>query len=414
MSSPLTARTAAFVGAGTLVLNAATFLVYFGVARLTTHAAYGDIFALLSAVFIAYIPAVVASITIARRIAIIAVSGGPAATARIERSVLRRTYAVALPVLVGGVVWRAPIAAVLQVADAAAVGWAAAALVLSVTYQIQRGMLQGLEQYPALARSYALEGAGRLVIGLLGTSLFGEAGFFAGASVALALVVAHGSVELIRHRAAAGSMLVPSEKGGAAGTIATAAAMSIVTVLSLYDAILTKRWFTPDSAGLYASAAVVGRATYSTVAFIPGMLLPRLVHLNSRDRSTTRVLLLGLVATAAPMLVVTAAVTWLPHLVIGLTAGPSFAMAAPYALPLALAASALALTNLGTTFLIARGHFAVVPWLIAAGVAELTFVSLAHRTLGQVAWTVCVGHCVTLLVAGAAVLASRERRPFSE
>ena len=47
-ASPLSARAAAFVGAATLVLNAATFLIYFGVARLTSHAGYGDILALLS------------------------------------------------------------------------------------------------------------------------------------------------------------------------------------------------------------------------------------------------------------------------------------------------------------------------------------------------------------------------------
>jgi O-antigen/teichoic acid export membrane protein len=185
-------------------------------------------------------------------------------------------------------------------------------------------------------------------------------------------------------------------------------------VLSLYDAILAKRWFAPDTAGLYAAAAVVGRATYSTVAFIPAIVLPRVVHLTSGRRSTARVLALSLAATAAPMLVATAAVALLPHLVMAVMAGPSFAAAAPYALPLVLAAGSLALTNLGATYLVARRHFAAVPWLLAAGVAEIARVSFAHASLAQVAWTVCAGHAATLLITGAALLASRERRGLGE
>ncbi|MEA2666959.1 MAG: hypothetical protein QOI11_3903 [Candidatus Eremiobacteraeota bacterium] len=408
-ASPLSARVAAFVGAGTLVLNTATFLVYFGIARLATHETYGDILALLSVVFIGYVPAVVASLTVARRIALVAAQAGPAATARIEREVLRRTYAVALAVLAAGVVARAPVAALLHVADPGAVGWAAAALAISIVFQIQRGMIQGLERYRGLALSYALEGAGRFVFGLLGTALAGESGFFAGIALALGAVALFNGIELVRHRSAAGTSGAAAASEDARASAATALAMAVVTVLSLYDAILVKHWFAPETAGLYAAAAVVGRATYSMVAVIPAILLPRVVHLTSGGRSTARVLGASIAATAAPMLLATAAVALLPHLVMAVVAGRSFDAATAYAFPLSLAAGTLALANLGTTYLVARRRFAVVPWLLAAGLAEIAWVSLAHGSLGAVAWAVCAGHAATLVVSGAALLASRER-----
>jgi hypothetical protein len=114
------------------------------------------------------------------------------------------------------------------------------------------------------------------------------------------------------------------------------------------------------------------------------------------------------------MLVVTVAVALLPRFVTAVMTGPSFAAAAPYALPLALAAGSLALTNLGVTYLIARRHFAVVPWLLAVGMAEIVRVSLAHASFAQVAWTVCAGHAATLLVTAVALLASRERPGLGE
>ena len=185
--------------------------------------------------------------------------------------------------------------------------------------------------------------------------------------------------------------------------------MAVVTVLSLYDAILVKHWFAPNAAGVYAAAAVVGRATYSAVAFIPAILMPRVVHLSSGGRSTARVLAAGIAATAAPMLIAVAAVGLAPHLVMAVMAGRSFDAATAYALPLSLAAGTLALTNLGATYLVARRRFAVVPWLLAAGCAEIAWLSLAHGSLAAVAWTVCAGHAATLVVTGAALLVGRER-----
>lgn len=407
--SPLSARAAAFVGAGTLVLNAATFLVYFGVARLTSHEGYGDVLALLSAVFIGYVPAVVVSLTVARRIAFVAAELGPAATARIEAGVLRRTYAVALAVLALGVLARAPVAGLLHVADSGAVGWAAAALAISIVFQMQRGMIQGLERYHALAISYAIEGGGRLGLGLGGTALAGESGFFAGTALAVSTVALWNGLELVRHRTAAGSGGETGASADGPGNAATALAMAVVTVLSLYDAILVKHWFAPNAAGVYAAAAVVGRATYSAVAFIPAILMPRVVHLSRGGRSTARVLAASIAATAAPMLIAIAAVSLAPHLVIAVMAGRSFDAATAYALPLALAAGTLALTNLGATYLVARRRFAVVPWLLAIGCAEIAWLSLAHRSLAAVAWTVCAGHGATLVATGAALLGSRER-----
>ena len=109
-----------------------------------------------------------------------------------------------------GVAAREPVAALLHVADAGTVGWAAAALAISIVFQMQRGMIQGLERYQALAISYALEGAGRLALGLGGTALAGESGFFAGTALAVSVVALWNGVELVRHRSAAGAGARPA------------------------------------------------------------------------------------------------------------------------------------------------------------------------------------------------------------
>ena len=250
------------LAAAVLVANSIQLLFTVVFARLLGASGYAALAALLSAFLILSVPGSALQITVAREVSIALVDGDEAPAAAIRRW-LRRLAVLGVAVSVASVILRQ------QIADALGVDavWAAAAALPAgcvwLLLSVQRGALQGLQRYKAVAGSLIMETVGRLVLGLGLLALgFGVTGAFYGTLVSgLCVVVALG---LLLHRQLPRrpqSQTVPELRLRAVmrRTWAPVMALALLAVLQNIDVIIVNR----DASGNGAGFVRRGRAAAS-------------------------------------------------------------------------------------------------------------------------------------------------------
>jgi O-antigen/teichoic acid export membrane protein len=170
------------------------------------------------------------------------------------------------------------------------------------------------------------------------------------------------------------------------------------TILSFYDVPLIKHAFDGRSAGLYAAAALVGRAVLAAISFVPTLIMPKATARAAAGRSPLPLLgaALGLAGTIVAVAVIAGAVA--PRFVVTLIAGRAFGDATPLVLPYLIASGALALANVVAAYKMGLHRY---DFVIPAGVVailEIGVFAAWHPTLEAAVTVLLSGHIAILLV----------------
>jgi O-antigen/teichoic acid export membrane protein len=169
-------------------------------------------------------------------------------------------------------------------------------------------------------------------------------------------------------------------------------AVVAVNALLFYDVIVVRHFFPALVAGLYGASALVGRALYTVVSFVPTIVLPKAAARSGAGNRTVT-LLAAAVGTAAAIIAGAVAVVALaPQLVVTTLAGKQFASASVLVVPYTAALGALALANIVAMYNIGLRRFAFVTPLCVVAIAEICFVCLWHRSVLMVLTIVLAGH----------------------
>ena len=395
---------AAGLAAAVIVGNvlALGFTVVF--ARILGGSGYGSLAALLSAFIILMVPGQALQTTVAREVSAELAAGDPATGAGVKRWVFRLALA-GFGVVVVSVLARDVLAAMIGVHE---LPWAAAATLptgaLWLILSVERGALQGFQEYRTVGASIAIEQAFRLVFGIaLVLMVSGDeaevTAAFLGTPLALLAIGLWLVIPLRRH--------LPRERhahehplreliGRAAIPVA---ALGLVAWLQDGQVIIVKHLATDDAAGDYAAAAVAAKAIMWVAIGLSLYLVPEAARRTHLGQSATGVLArtLGIIAAIAVPMVIVYTVAGEPILRIAFKlSGASDAL--PW---LGLAMSLLALTYLAVQYQLAlhRALFIAVlgvaaiaqpAAMIAIGGEELTTIALGILGLNAVLTVVLV------------------------
>lgn len=386
---------AAGLAAAVIVANvlALAFTVVF--ARILGGSGYGSLAALVSAFIILMVPGQALQTTVAREVSTELAAGDPAAGAGVKRW-LRRLVLAGFGVIVVSVLGRDVLAAMIGVHE---LPWAAAATLptglLWLILSVERGALQGFQEYKMVGASIALEQAARLVLGLMlvlavsGNDAEVTAAFL-GTPAALLATGLWLVIPLRKHLPTLSHAHEHRLRELVARAAIPVAALGLVAWLQDGQVIIVKHLATDDAAGDYAAAAVAAKAIMWVGIGLSLYLVPEAARRTHLGQSTTGVLArtLGIIAAIAVPMVLVYSVAGEPLLRI------AFKLSGAHeALPwLGLAMSMLALSYLAVQYQLAlhKAGFLVVllaaaatqpAVMIAIGGEELTSIALGLLAL---------------------------------
>jgi O-antigen/teichoic acid export membrane protein len=390
-------RHGALVFAGVVFTNVFSYLFFSLLGRRLGVEPYGIVTSLVSAQLVIGAPAIVAQL-ICARVAADLQNHRDSATLRRLADVVTAGSSVAAGIVIAlGYLFRDAIASYFQVTDVQAIVIAVVGLAAFMVVSVQRGVLQGAQHYGELSLSLSLEAATKVVIGVALAGPFGANGALIGVLAGFLVAIAYG-VRAFRVRFGAVRERLRLEPG-VIGRIISHVGLGQLTlvVLTYYDVPLVKHFFDPRAAGLYASAAFVGRAIVAAVGFVPTLVMPK-VSARAAAGQSPLPLLGSAVAVAAGIIGAAVLVSaTAPRFVVTLISGRAFADAAPLVLTYAIASGCLSMGYVVSAYKMGLHRYDfVVPALVAA-TAEIGVLSLWHPNLNAVVDVLAAGHGVVLL-----------------
>jgi O-antigen/teichoic acid export membrane protein len=398
--------------AGLAVANIFNYLYYMLAGRVLGVNAYGEMTSLTSALMAVAAPASVAQLVIARLTADLEATGNRQALARLSSSVLRTTAIIALLVFLASFAFRDALSLFFH-SSTAPVLTAAATLGAYAVALVQRGILQGSHRFGHFSVSCIVESVGRLGIGIPLAIGHGAFGALLGASIGALGSLVYNLWALRSPRRDDDSK--PGVAFDFNRVVRTTSGIGVsqlaLTALLYYDVALARHAFDARSAGLYAAAALVGRAIIGILQFVPTVIMPKATARAAAGASTLPLLASGIGLSAAIAGVGIVAAVLAPGQLAAVFAGPAFREAAPIVLPYVLAASALGIANVVTAYQIGLHRYAfVVPSTIVAAV-EISLNAFWHPSLAHYVTVLLGGHALFLVAVFFGISFGVRRQP---
>ncbi|SDX49389.1 Membrane protein involved in the export of O-antigen and teichoic acid [Modestobacter sp. DSM 44400] len=371
------------------------YLYYVLAARALSPAEFAEVSAMTGLATIAFMPATGVQAAVARDVAALTARGLAAEAAALARAVSRRVGLVQVGLLLVLCLGAPAAVAVLDLSSAWV--WLAGSvwIVLGLGLQISLGVHQGRERF-----------------GLVGAVLGGPMGVLR-PMLLIPFVLAAGVVGALAALAAAtvvGLVMTSwgarSRRGGTAGParlpqVRTALiALGAFASLTNIDLLIAKVTLGPTEAGLYASAALLGKIALYGPSALALMLLPKVTARVASSLSVRSPALLTMAATVLTGAAVAVAIALAPASLAGAVFGEAYAGAYRLAAPLAAAMTLLALVHVHIMVSLARGDRVLIGIVAVAAVAQAAGLLLLGDTPGRMV-------LVTTIVA-AGTLAAHE------
>jgi O-antigen/teichoic acid export membrane protein len=403
-------RHGSFVFAGVVFANFFGYLFYAMLGRRLGVEAYGVVTSLVSAILVVNSPALVAQLICARLSADLEARGDRAALRQLADVVSLGASVAGACVIVVGFFLRDDIARYFRLSDSQPIVISLIVLAVYAVVSVQRGVLQGSNRFGDFSFSLSMEAAIKVVAGVWLAGPLGATGALIGVAAGSLAAVAYN----VRAFAARFGSLREQLRLDPAliGRVISHVGLGQLTlvVLSYYDVPLVKHFFDPRSAGLYASAALVGRAILAAVSFVPTLIMPKVASRVAAGHSPLPLLGSAVGLAAAFIAVALAVIAGAPRFAVTLIAGRAFGDAAPLVLTYALASSCLSMAYvIGAYKMGLHRYDFVIPSFVAA-VVEIGVISVWHPSLAAVVEVLAIGHAVVLVSMLFRVWATGEKR----
>ena len=381
---------------GGLVAGIGGFVYHAIAGRVLGPERYAEVAFLIAFYAVGTAPALILVAVLARYTATLAARGDAGV-----RSLLGRTVRlIAIPCLVAVLLttlFARPVALLGHVGSTIPILILGFSIALIWQVAIPRGILQGLQRFPALSWNLSLE----LVVRTTFVFVLLKAGYAVSGAMAAVLLGCGFAFLLglftLRDHFRRGSTRVRLRV--MAGFSLTAAA-GIIGVLILYnqDVILATHYLSRHDAGIYGGLNKIGTILFFLTLSVSQVLFPRVVDAVAKEEHPGRILLSSagiLVALGACALVVFAAV---PGLVVGILFGPAYKDQIPFVFAVGVIGLALSLDNLLVQFFMAVHDRVFVPILALGVVLEGALILVFHGGVGQVVADVLVALLALLLM----------------
>ena len=373
---------------GGLVAGIGGFVYHAIAARVLGPATYGQVAFLIAFYAVGTAPALILIVVLARYTATLAARGD----AGVATLLTRTARLIAIPCLLLVLVttlFAHQVAAFANLGSTIPILILGFAIALIWQVAIPRGILQGLQRFPALSLNLSLELVVRTTfVFLLLKAGYAVSGAMAAVLVGLAFSFVLGLYTLRDHFRRVGARVQLRVMAGFSVT----AAAGIIGIQILYnqDVILAEHFLSSHEGGIYGGLNKIGTILFFLTLSVSQVLFPRVVEAVAKEQHPGRILLSSagiLTALAAGALLVFAVV---PGLVVGILFGKAFSDATPYVFAVGVIGLALALDNLLVQFFMAVHDRGFVPILALACVAEGALILLFHAGVGQIVFDVLI------------------------
>jgi O-antigen/teichoic acid export membrane protein len=367
-------RGGVILSAATLVFNGAAYIYYVACIRYLGSRVYGDVAAMLAVFALVSLPLVSIQSLLAREVA-------QMSSDRAIRGLLRRwTYlaaALGLALVTVGALFVQQIRGLLNIASNEIVLAGISAIFFAVVATVFYGFLQGKLRFRALGVTYSASGVSRPVLVVPALLLgFGATGALLVNTVAGLLAVAIAGFALRDLWLRAPRVHAPSldRRQMAVLLIGSLAFASLTNV----DVLLAAYFFPGDVAGVYAAAALVGKAVLFLPTAVVTVLLPKAAARAAAGISSRRILLASAGVTCALTLFATVILALVPESLLVWAFGGDFRDSTALLGWFGLAMSACALLNVYLAVYFAERDMRFPLLVLGAAVAQVVAVCLWH------------------------------------
>jgi len=381
--------------AGGLVAGVGGFVYHAIAGRVLGPAGYGQVAFLIAVYAVGTAPALILVVVLARYTATLAARGDSGVRSLLGRTARLVAIPCLLAVLLTTLLARR-VAAFEHLGSTIPIVILGFSIALIWQVAIPRGILQGLQRFPALSLNLSVELIVRtVVVFALLKAGYAVSGAMAAVFVGLAVCFVLGLYTLRDSFKHVGTRVQLRVMAGFSLT----AAAGIIGIQILYnqDVILAVHYLSSHDGGIYGGLNKIGTILFFLTLSVSQVLFPRVVEAVAKEQHPGRILLSSagiLTALGMGALLVFAIV---PGLVVGVLFGSGFRDATPYVFPVGVIGLALALDNLLVQFFMAVHDRVFVPILALACVAEGGLIFLFHARVGQVVLDVLIA-LVALLV----------------
>jgi O-antigen/teichoic acid export membrane protein len=409
-------RSHAFVRYGPLLFvsavvgNAGSFALYFVGIRRLDIAAYGDLYALITATALFSAVTASATVAIAKTCAELLGIGDAERFAAFGKWVRNRAFlfaAVELALAAAASVQTARYLHLIGPGEVVAWGFVTAA---SIVVPVYRGILQGAQAFVPLAVSYIVEGLLRAGFAIAAILLgYGVAGALCGQGIGV-LVCLWYVMTAVAPRLRAGHVRGFRPDARFFRSIsASSGAVVAITAFASMDVLFAKHYLEPARAGVYGIVALVGRIIFFLAAFVPIIAIPKIASQTAQGKPAYAVILLSVGITAALAAAGLALTAADPMLLVTVLAGNAYPDAAAYVVSYGVAATLLALANVTVACQLAAHRFSFLAPLTVVVVGEALALVRWHDSIAQLIAVAIAANAAAFLASCAGIWSRPQR-----
>lgn len=387
----------ALVFGGVAIASLFNYLYYALIGRIAGVETYGVVTSLASALLVVSAPATMVQTVAARLAADLEARGDLAAIRRLADLVTRQTGLAAAAVLVLCVLFSRQLAGFFNLSSPVPIVIASLGAALLAVVAAQRGVFQGSHRFADFSASVSIDCVGKVLVGIALVVPFGANGALCGIVASLAGAATYAQVAFGKRFGAPSGALALDRALIKRVASNVGVAQLIFTVLMFYDVPLIKHAFDARSAGLYAAAALVGRAVIAAISFVPTLIMPKATARAAAQRSPLPLLGIALLLAGGVVLVAVVAALLAPRLVVTLIAGRAFGEAASLVFLYVVASSTLALANVVAAYKMGLHRYDFVPAAAVVAILEIVVFATWHPSLSAAVGVLAAGHGAILV-----------------
>jgi len=381
-----------------MIGNIANYLFQFFMGHNLSTSDFGILNSLLSLMMIGAVPAGTIMLVMARYISKFKAGEEWGKVTKFYKNSLKRMTLSTCIVIIFFLFLNGRITAFMKIPSSWPVIILGSTLFVSLLLPVNIGTLQGLQRFGYLGINACFGGVSRLLFGILFVSLGLRVNGALLATLLSALVIM--IITFYPLKSLFNQRLSSNIESHTREIITYSLPVILATVsfmiITNIDLVLVKHYFSPEEAGYYAGAAVLGRS----VLYLPGVIVmvifPMISESHTLNKDTYGLLNKGLLLTA--ILAGTGMLSFLvmPEIMITFLFGNKFIEAAPLLRLFGVAMFPLALINIIINFNLARNKSRFIYSLVISCLLEVLLIIFFHNSLLYILY-ILIGNGILLL-----------------
>lgn len=383
-----------FVGAATMIGNAAAYLLSMVAARVLTPAEFGALGALLGLLVIISVLGIAVQAVAARRIAT-----ANSNVADVEGQIIRLSLVVGASIVAAGIIFAWPVGAAFSI-PVVAVATGIASIGFVVVASAALGVAQGREAHTRFSWAFLANSFGRAIGGIVGVLVLDSV-----TGVGIGILVGCAVGAFAAYRLVCSGSRLPSIAPGVWPEFGHVAhALIVLFTLTNIDVLLARLFLTEDQSGEYSVGVLLAKIAFFLPNAIIIVLFPKMTAGNSK-----RAVYIATGLTALVGLCITAFSALFGNLVIRILGGAQYTDLGSEAWLFALEGSAFALVQvLLYARLAAQDTKAVIAVWAGLFVLVATVALWRHGSVAEIVTTVVA---VSLVLTVVGLIMDRRANP---